>query len=129
MHPKEMDKLILLIQSPVASDVILSQLDQPLGLNPWRQNHNFRQEAFTQLMYTELGGLVDGIIPSFQWTLARNWMYNTVDGVHMQSSYYEEIFHVQTMAIISAMRSKGWRVPVMSENDDQARWFDGIPLE
>jgi hypothetical protein len=128
VYPEEMDKLILLIQSPIASDVTLPQLAKPVELN-WRQYHNFRQEAFTQAMYSELGGLVDGIIPSFQWTLARNWMNNTFDGMHMEESYYEEPFHVQTMAIISAMRSKGWRVPIVSANDDQARWFDGIPLE
>jgi hypothetical protein len=128
-YPEEMDKLIVLVQSPVASDVMLPESTTPLGLNPWRQNHNFRQEAFTQAMYNELDGLVDGIIPVFQWTLARNWMHNTRDGVHLGGSYYEEIFHVQTMAIMSALRSKGWRLPVMSENDEQARWFDGIPLE
>jgi hypothetical protein len=126
-YPEEMDKLILLVQSPVASDVMLPE--DPLEIIKWRNNHNFLEEPFTEAMYSELDGLVDGIIPVFQWTLARNWMQNTVDGVHLQGPYYEEIFHVQTMAIMSAMRSKGWRVPVVSENDEQARWFDGIPLE
>lgn len=121
-----MNNLVLLVQSPIASDVLLPSLDTTSG---WRQNHNFRQEAFTRTMYEELEGLVDGIIPVFEWTLARNWMQNTRDGVHLRGSYHAEIFHVQTMAIISAMKSKGWQVPVMAEDDEQVRWFDGMPLE
>ena len=128
MYPDEMDDLILLIQSPTASDVIpvAAAKDATEG---WRGNHNFREEAFTQSMYNELNGLIDGVIPTFEWTLAKNWMGGTSDGVHQSGEYYKEIFHVQTMAIISAMKSKGWQVPMMAEDDVRVRWFEGVPLE
>jgi hypothetical protein len=127
IYTEKMNNLVLLVQSPIASDVLLTSLEQKTY--DWRQNHNFRQEAFTRTMYEELEGVVDGIIPVFEWTLARNWMQGTSDGVHLKGSYYGEIFHVQTMAIISAMKNKGWQVPVMAEDDERVRWFDGVPLE
>ena len=137
--PSLMEHFTLLLQSPTAADVIptdnfysdvISRDNVNSGpASEWRQNHNFREEAFTKLLYRELRDEVDGIIPVFEWTLARNWIYQTKDGVHISGSYYEEIFHLQVSAIISAMRSKGWRVPLISQDDMQSRWFIGVPLE
>jgi hypothetical protein len=128
MYPEQMSNMVILVQTPLASDVILSRPSSEYSAE-WRQNHNFRQEAFTHVMYKELGGLVDGIIPVFEWSLARNWMNHTRDGVHLHNEYYAELFHVQTMAIMSAMKSKGWQLPLMSVNDERTRWFHDVPLE
>jgi hypothetical protein len=51
IYTEEMNNLVLLVQSPIASDVLLSSLETTSG---WRQHHNFRQEAFTCTMYEEL---------------------------------------------------------------------------
>jgi hypothetical protein len=51
IYTEEMNNLVLLVQSPIASDVLLSSLETTSG---WRQHHNFRQEAFTRTMYEEL---------------------------------------------------------------------------
>jgi hypothetical protein len=94
-----------------------------------RGNMDFCVEAFTHAMYKELTGVTDGIIPVCEWTLARHWIQSPGDGVHVCGTYYSEIFHVQTMAILSAMKKRGWRVPRMSQYDDMVRWFADVPLE
>ena len=136
--PSLMEHFTLLLQSPTAADVIptdnfysdvISRDNVNSGpASEWRQNHNFREEAFTKLLYRELRDEVDGIIPVFEWTLARNWIYQTKDGVHISGSYYEEIFHLQVSAIISAIRSSGRKVPLISQDDMHSLGLIGLPL-
>jgi len=119
---------VLLLQSPTAADVHPDIDKEPSS--EWRNNHNYREEAFTRKLYKELAGEVDGIIPVFEWTLARNWIASTSDGVHLSGTYYKEVFHLQIAAIVSAMKfSKGWDVPLVSREDVRARWFVGVPLD
>ncbi|KAL7530098.1 hypothetical protein ACHAXR_003305 [Thalassiosira sp. AJA248-18] len=127
LHPPEMKDLIILLQSPTAADVFPSKAKSTA--DEWRQNHNFREEEFTHALYNKLDGLVDGVIPVFPWTLARNWRHKTSDGVHQTGTYYSEVFHLQSSAIISAMKfSKGWDVPLMSMDDNRTHWFYGVPM-
>ena len=129
LYPKEMNDMIILVQTPTAGDIIpgtTADIDQ----GGWRENRHFIMQAFCQAIQNELDGLVDGIIPVSEFTLARNWIWHTQsDGVHLRGSYYSEIFHIQAMAVLSAMRSKGWQIPRMPENDENARWFVGISLD
>jgi hypothetical protein len=127
IYPAEMEQMIILLQSPIAGNVFPDNSKSPA--DNWRGNINFRVEAFTHAMYKELTGVTDGIIPVFEWTLARHWIYPTLDGIHPTGEYYSEIFHVQTMAILSAMKKRGWSVPRMSQHDDMVRWFADVPLE
>ena len=123
LHPDEMERMVVLLQTPTAADVFpdLKKTDS----DEWRANHNFREEAWTRRLRSELRDHVDGIIPVFEWTLASNWRGRTRDAVHMSGNYYEEVFHVQVSAIVSAMRfGKGWDVP----RTGGERWFAGVPL-
>ncbi|EJK53552.1 hypothetical protein THAOC_26987 [Thalassiosira oceanica] len=125
LHPDEMARMVILLQTPTAADVFLRKDDS----DEWRANHNFREEAWTRRLREELGGHVDGIIPVFEWTLASNWRGRTSDGVHTRENYYEEVFHLQVSAILSAMRfGKGWDPPLARGDDPGARWFAGVPL-
>ena len=129
LYPKEMDDIVLLVQTPTAGNIIpatMAAVDQ----GGWRENRHFLMQAFCQAMEKELDGIVDGIIPVSEFTLARNWILSTQgDGVHLRGSYYNEIFHIQAMAVLSAMRSKGWQIPMIPENDKRARWFASVPFE
>ena len=136
LHPSEMKDIVLLVQSPTATDVPtatdfhdhLNAWQHPADL--WRGNHNFREESFTHKLYSKLGDIVDGIIPVFELTLARNWKFRTKDGVHQSGTYYSDIIHLQSSAIISAMKhSKGWKVPLMPMDDDRTHWFYGVKME
>ena len=127
LHPLEMEDLVLLLQSPTASDVFPKTGGK--AADEWRQNHNYREELFTQTLYSELGDLVDGIIPAFEWTLARNWIEKTSDGVHQSGRYYSDIIHLQAAAIISTMKfGKGWNVPLMTQDDNRTHWFYGVEM-
>ena len=126
IYPEEIDNLIILVQTPIAGDVIDKIKD---STKAWKHSHNFLMESFSRAIRSGLDGVVDGVLPIFEFTLARNWIRGTIDGVHLETSYYNEIFHIQAMAVLSSMRSRGWHIPLIRENDEGARWFENVPLE
>ena len=128
-YPTLMENHVVLIQNPTAVDIFPN--DTKYVSEEWRQNHNFREEAVTEAIYRELYDEVDGIIPAFELTLAKNWLHSTCDGVHLDRNAYIKLFHVQVSAIISAMKfRKGWSVPLISQDDiNRTHWFYDVPME
>lgn len=134
-HAELMEDHVILLQSPTARDYLpveQGSQQEVLDLNPahsWRGIHNYRLEAVTQQIKRELSEHVDGIIPIFGMTLARMKTEQTRDGVHLQTSDYREILHIQLAAVRSALKSKrGLDLPMMKADDPKARWFAGQPF-
>ena len=122
-YPDLFEKHILLLQSTTAIDSIdLVDPDDPD--RSWRGIHNYRIQVFTKTLESELGDLVDGIIPVFELTYARSVSVPTTDGKHLPKSSYAELINVQATAVMSAMKARGMKL-----TSGDLRWFVGQDLE
>jgi len=90
----------------------------------WRAIHNFNIESFSASISQRLGPLVDGIIPVFDMTYAKEYFEPLSSDVHHSRKTYQNIAQVQAMSVISAMKTRE-----IQNTLEDPRWFANFPLE